>query len=77
MSEMFYHFSVDSEEQFKEIQAFLRKNRQALDILFKAELGHECPISDGEMIADALQSQLSVTRSAIRIMLIKKAIRES
>lgn len=72
MSKMFYHISVDSEEQYDQIQEFLRKNRQALDTLFKAELGHECPISDGEMITDALQSQLSVTRSAIRIMLLQQ-----
>jgi len=72
MSKMFYHISVDSEEQYEQIQAFLRKNRQALDTLFKSELGHECKISDGEIIADALQSQLSVTRSSIRIMLTQK-----
>lgn len=72
MSEMVYHISVDSEEQYEQIQAFLRKNRQALNTLFKSELGHECAISDGEIIAGALQSQLSVTRSSIRNLLSQK-----
>lgn len=61
-----------SQEDYAKVQVLLRKNRQALDSLFKAELGHECKVSDLEMIGDALHSQLSLTRTAIRVLLNKK-----
>jgi len=59
-------------EDYAKVQALLVKNRQALNSLFQKELGHECEISDMEMIGDALHANLSVTRTAIRVLLNKK-----
>ena len=59
-------------DEYEKVSKLLMKNRQTLNSLFKAELGHECEISDLEMIGDALHSQLSLTRTAIRVLLNKK-----
>ncbi|MFA5379816.1 MAG: hypothetical protein WC455_28920 [Dehalococcoidia bacterium] len=72
MSKIFCPISVDSEEQYDKIHALLRMNRRLLDELFNAELGHNCPISDGEMIIDALESSFSLTTSAIRVLRLKQ-----
>ena len=60
------------DDECEKVWALLEKNRKALNHLFLEELGHECNITDAEMIGDALHSQLSLTRTAIRILLNKK-----
>lgn len=65
-----------TDEEFEKVSQLLLKNRQAMNTLFRLELGHECKISDMELIGDALHTQLSHTRSTIRIMLLQKQKRE-
>ena len=61
-----------TDDEYEKVLKLLAKNRQALNSLFKAELGHECDISDMEMIGDALHSQLLLTRTAVRVLMGKK-----
>jgi hypothetical protein len=60
---------VAEEERIAEL---LKKNRRLLNELFNAELGHDCHISDGEMVIDALESNLSLTTSAVRVLRLKQ-----
>jgi hypothetical protein len=57
-----------TQEESLKIQALLRKNRDALNAVFRMELGHDCNVSDAEIIADALHSHLCITRKAIRLV---------
>ena len=66
-----------SQKNSEKIAGLIRRIHQALDIVYEAELGHKCIIPDDEIIADALHDYLIATREATRLMLIKKAIRES
>ena len=72
MSKDIQRVMMATQEESAKISALLRKNRQALAAIFQMELGHTCNISDGEIIADALHSQLGLTRRAARVLLAKQ-----
>jgi hypothetical protein len=61
--------SIDgSYDEYLTVCKMLRKNRQALDIIFEEELGHACDISDCELISDALRYYLHLTRKAVGVV---------
>lgn len=55
-----------TDDEYAKISKLLVKNRQALDAFFMDTLGHECIISDAEIIGDALHDYLKAQRKAIR-----------
>jgi hypothetical protein len=61
--------------EYEKISRLLVKNRQALDCLFKAELGHKCTISDAAIVGDALQDYLRAQRKAMRVIREKGIIK--
>ncbi len=57
-----------SEKEKEDIGDLILKYRHACNICWKEELGHDCPLSDGEIVRDCLIDGLRVTRRAIALM---------
>lgn len=72
MSHNFVEIPCADVAEEEKIAELLKKNRNLLNELFNAELGYDCPISDGEMVIDALESSLSLTTSAVRVLRLKQ-----
>ena len=67
-----FFVECSSEKEKEDIEKLILKYRHACDICWQAELGHDCPLSDGEIVKDCLVDGLRVTRRAISIIRQKK-----
>jgi hypothetical protein len=62
-----FFVECSSEQEAQAIGMLISKYRNALNLCWKAELGHDCPISDGEIVVGCLIDGLTVARRAIAI----------
>jgi hypothetical protein len=63
-----YFVECSSEKELESIGKLILKYRSACNICWKEELGHDCPLSDGEIVRECLLDGLRVTRRAISIV---------
>ena len=57
-----------SAEEVHAVSSLITKYRLALNHCWQAELGHDCDMTDGQIVKECMIDGLRVTRKALRLL---------